>query len=221
MEFGGDIQDLYMKVRKAYDVLKTDVTRQAYDKFGDSIGSCLNCKNDRDYILGLAWKSVPFYIIATSLILVTSVLGKADFGRYWRFMVLLLIAGVEGALLIYEDDVTAFLPVKLSRFQKIMVMHQVYYLIFAALSNVGPVFVPSDNDQETVAYGIQQLEQLANSHFNEVTSMYGVLLQPFKSEPQLVRALHRRMRRLATESTLLDKHPDLADLYQKLKTKGA
>lgn len=71
-----------MMLKQAYDVLKDPVKRFAYDRFGPEVMGWQHCSTTYDYLVGGATAMVPYYAGSLGFLVILSVLGKAEFGRY-------------------------------------------------------------------------------------------------------------------------------------------
>lgn len=71
-----------MMLKQAYDVLKDPVKRFAYDRFGPDVIEWQHCSTMYDYLVGGATTMMPYYAGSLGILVILSVLGKAEFGRY-------------------------------------------------------------------------------------------------------------------------------------------
>ena len=61
-------------------------------RFGPDINTWNNCKTIRDYVLVGRNYSIGFYLGTGLVLFILNILGKGQFGRFWRFVVFLGIA---------------------------------------------------------------------------------------------------------------------------------
>jgi hypothetical protein len=155
--------ETFVRIRAAHDVLSNPVAKIAYDRFGPDIITCTTCKTLRDYIYrGLS--SMYMYYLGTGIVLILmSFLGKGQFGRYWRFVVLAGMAGLELAMVTRTEPLILLswiMPHRVT-FEQRAILHQVFVSAFIAISQIGPILVPSkEQEKGNVKDLIQRLELL-------------------------------------------------------------
>jgi hypothetical protein len=79
---GPEAGDMFMLLKHAYDTLSDPVKRFAYDRFGSEIWEWRNCVTMYDYIRVGMTRMVPYYGGSVLVLLVLTVLGKFEMGRY-------------------------------------------------------------------------------------------------------------------------------------------
>ncbi len=251
-------EETYMMIKKGYEVLKNPLTRKLYDKFGDSYSSCTTCKLEKDYLFNSLIGSMTFYIGSFSFIMSTSFLGRFDYGRYWRYTLLVLISAFELALLLQDspldfvgDDDTdfytehhntwqnadmlstgnvmnfltySFLPNR-PRFEKIILLHQMYMIVVMAISQIGPTLFPhgsrEEKDKLILDVVTDEMERVAAAQTEEMSLSLAGLFKPLsgkseysvhstKEEKQVLQMLRKNLAKVAAEQQLLEKNSDLA-----------
>lgn len=83
---------LYERIQLAYETLKFPVTRQAYDKFGESGLGCKHCRNEKEYLMEGLTGYITFYASTVLIFCVLSLFSKASFATYWRLVRYLFVA---------------------------------------------------------------------------------------------------------------------------------
>src|SRR5437870_3197433 len=119
-------------------------------RFGPNIKTWTNCKTIRDYISIGKNYSTGFYLGTGLVLFILNVLGKGQFGRFWRFVVFLGITCIEASLILHPTKPT-FLSYIMSNFvifEQIQIFRQLFITIFIALSQVGPVLFPSNESDD-------------------------------------------------------------------------
>lgn len=73
-----------MALKQVYDVLSDPVKRFAYDRFGPEVMEWRYCNTVYDYLVRGGTGMVPYYVGSLGFLVILSVLGKAEFGRWVR-----------------------------------------------------------------------------------------------------------------------------------------
>lgn len=158
-----DIVETFVSVRAAHEILVDPVTRMAYDRFGPSMLSCQGCKTNKDYINNGLSSYYTFYLGSGVVLVIMSVLGKGQFARYWRFIVLFGMAALELAMILRPTPITLLswiMPHRVT-FEQVTILHQVFISTFIAISQIGPILVPSkENERGSMKDLLARLEML-------------------------------------------------------------
>ncbi|KAJ3055573.1 hypothetical protein HK097_010094 [Rhizophlyctis rosea] len=214
----------YLKIRHAYDVLKDPVLRAAYgsvmstylpltthnfnptpDKFGDSVLSCSHCRTFRDHLFNFSSSYITFYTGSALFLIVLSILGKVEYGRYWRFVGMVGMAALEGKMLMQDSDPTAFLVPWRSTHERIAMLHQLFVVSSIALSQVGPMLYPEKI--KSTKQLVEELDQLTNMQLKDSAEAFRSAFEPFADDPRAAGELQRKMEKLAIDLRL---HEDAA-----------
>jgi len=135
----------------------------AYDRFGPSMLSCQGCKTNKDYINNGLSSYYTFYLGSGVVLVIMSVLGKGQFARYWRFIVLFGMAALELAMILRPTPITLLswiMPHRVT-FEQVTILHQVFISTFIAISQIGPILVPSkENERGSMKDLLARLEML-------------------------------------------------------------
>lgn len=87
---------------------------------------------------------LTYLIFYSASVIITStlnILGRLDYGTFWRYTGLLILLWLETSLL-YKEDFGSFLFPHRTIHEKIQLIHQVGLAMFVALGQVGPVIWP-------------------------------------------------------------------------------
>lgn len=157
------IVETFVSVRAAHEILVDPVTRMAYDRFGPNMLSCQGCKTNKDFINNGLSSYYTFYLGSGVVLVLMSVLGKGQFARYWRFIVLFGMAALELAMILRPTPITLLswiMPHRVT-FEQVAILHQVFISTFIAISQIGPILVPSkENERGSVKDLLTRLEML-------------------------------------------------------------
>ena len=80
--------------------------------------------------------------------IVLGVVGKGDFGKFWRFLTYLLMAAIEALLYVLPYDPLFFILPNCTVAEKISIMHGVSFYVFVAISHIGPLYFPDEEKNE-------------------------------------------------------------------------
>ncbi|KAJ3214931.1 Bifunctional purine biosynthetic protein ade1 [Dinochytrium kinnereticum] len=193
----------YMRIRDAYEILKDPVLKAAYDKFGNSILDCQRCKIEKDFVKDGISDFISFYTGTTFVLIIFSLLGKGDFGRYWRFATLLLMAGIESSVLWRSSPRPLyFLPWRTVS-ENIEIMHQVFIAVSIAGTQIGPVIWPARTLD--LKGQIDELEQLTMMNLSEATLQFRSAFEPFGRDSAAAGLVQRKMEKMAVELKIMEK----------------
>lgn len=153
--------ETFVQIRAAHEVLSDSVAKQAYDRFGPDIVSCTTCKTLRDHVTRGISSYYSFYLSTGVFLILMSLVGKGQFGRYWRFLVLFGMAALELAMVTRSEPIwllSWIMPHRVT-FEQISILHQIFISTFIAISQVGPILIPS-KERGNVKDLVQRLEHL-------------------------------------------------------------
>jgi len=173
------ILDAFDNLRAGHDILVNPVLRHVYDRFGPTVLRCTHCITTKDYLdNGLSTIAV-LYAITFFVLILMSVFRLASFGRYWRFILLVAMGGLELAMVLSPKPLQVmvwFMPYWVT-FEQITLLHHLYLAVSIALYKVGPILTPwhADNNnnsssgsgassekakKETIRKQLKRLEEL-------------------------------------------------------------
>lgn len=75
-------ESYFVQLKRAYDVLNHPVKRAAYDRFGPDMVEWTHCSSAYDYLIKGGMAMLPYYLGGGVGLVILSVLGKLEFGRY-------------------------------------------------------------------------------------------------------------------------------------------
>lgn len=191
------------------------------DSYGEGFSLCTVCKTERDYIMNNLIGTFSFYAVTVSMILTTAFIGRMDYGRYWRFVGLVLLAGMELSLLFYTENSAGgywdIMPKK-TRFEKIQLLHQLYVTLFIALSQIGPTLFPTADPEQMTKQLIRQIDNYSDMSLTESISLLDILLKPFKKDSKALGDIQKSLERVAIQTELFDAENELHQKYESLMT---
>ncbi|KAJ3197407.1 citrate (Si)-synthase [Irineochytrium annulatum] len=207
----------YLKVRQAYEILKDPVMKAVYDKLGPSMMDCTRCKRERDFIMFGLTGYFSFYFGTGVVLMIFTVLGKGEFGRYWRYVTFGMMACLEAALLFNSFDPFAYLLTWRTSSEKVQVMHQVFIAVSIAVSQIGPVVWPEERNDLGNLLG--ELDQLTQLNLNESALQFRSACDPFARDPAQTTLLQRKIEKLTLKERLREiipvKQAEVKDIRAK------
>ncbi|KAF8254074.1 chaperone J-domain-containing protein [Wilcoxina mikolae CBS 423.85] len=218
---GVDSADHFVHLKLAYDTLSDPTKRFAYDRFGPEILEWKHCSSVYDYVLRGAQGLIPYYA-ATGLLLVLSVLGKFELGRWWRFLVLTGLMVGEATLVSRPYQVMPDIPfVKpLLAFEQAVLMRKVCVTCFIAFNQLGPFLVGGERKKmgEGGLEGkLEQLMVMAGVVEVEAAKAQHVEFIPF-AEGDGKQEVERKMRDWLVELTVRN-DPEVRDAMGNAKSR--
>ena len=186
----------YREVRLAYDTLKEPLHRRVYEKFGQTVSDCTQCKEDRDFVIRAIYGSLMFYLGTAGMVLFMSIIGRISFGLYWRLAIILACASIEANWLLSSIPSLQYVLPWRTSFEKILVLRQILFNVSIAISQIGPVFQSSDN--RPTRQIITELEQIVDMQVGLAIRSFADEFAPFHEDPKGAGLLQRKMELLVS-----------------------
>ncbi|KAJ3010032.1 hypothetical protein HKX48_007613 [Thoreauomyces humboldtii] len=203
----------YMHILNGYSVLKEPLTRSIYDKFGPTtVQGCVRCISERDFMLKALPGVIMFYAGSAAVLLVLSVFGTLNFGRYWRFVGLFTMASIETSLLMGPPEsiparvLGTLIPWRTTH-EYIAMLHQLFVIVSVATSQLGPILWPTDT--RTTKNLLDELENVTNLQLKESVHQFRTAFEPFARDPRTIVDLQKKMEKLTVDLKLHETEADL------------
>ncbi|KAF9956173.1 hypothetical protein BGZ72_002954 [Mortierella alpina] len=197
--------ETFVMIRAAHEVLSDPVAKTAYDRFGPDVVACSTCKTVKDHINRGLSSFYTFYVGSGVVLILMSVLGKGQFGRYWRFIVLFGMAALELAMVTRSEPLfilSWLLPHRVT-FEQVAILHQIFISTFIAISQIGPILVPSkEQERGNVKDLIHRLELLTAISNAESIGQLQSVFDVFRGDAECMTQLKRQMGVMALDSRL-------------------
>lgn len=156
--------------------------------------------------------------MGTGLILfILNILGKGQFGRFWRFIVFCGIACIETSLILNPQSNSSFLSYLFQNFiifERIKIFRQLFITIFIALSQVGPVLFPTDNTQD-IRSNLHNFEILCNIASDEIKNQLRSGFYPFQNDQNAQSELRKKMEKLVVDNYLHQNDHEFVQAYNQ------
>ncbi|KAG0245036.1 hypothetical protein BGW41_004293 [Actinomortierella wolfii] len=202
---GAEGAEIFVTLREAHDVLNDPVARIAYNKFGPNIARCSTCKTTKDYVMTGISSLYSFHAGTLVILILMSVLGKAQFGRYWRFLTLLGMAALELAMVVRSEPIRALSWIFPNRvtFEQLTILHQIYVSVFIAISQIGPIIMPSrTNRMDEIKDLVDRNEMLTALIYQESLQHMASTFEIFREDRAGYTRLKNQMSKLALDARL-------------------
>ncbi|KAI1316283.1 hypothetical protein EDD11_010191 [Mortierella claussenii] len=198
--------DTFIRIRAAHEILSDPVAKVAYDRFGPDIVACTTCKTLKDHISRSLSSFYTFYMGSGAILLLMSIIGKGQFGRYWRFIVLFGMAALELAMVTRSEPITFLswvLPHRVT-FEQVAILHQIFISTFIAISQIGPILVPSkEQEKSNVKALVDRLELLTAISNGESIGQLQSAFEVFRGNEASMTQLKNQMSMIALDSRLM------------------
>jgi hypothetical protein len=173
----------------------------------------------RDYILVGRNYSTEFYLGTGLILLILNILGKGQFGRFWRFIVFCGIACIETSLILNPQSNSSFLSYIFKNFvifERIKIFRQLFITIFIALSQVGPVLFPTDNIED-LRPSLHNLEILSNIASEDIKNQLRSGFYPFQNDQNSQNELKKMMKKLVVDNYLHQNDHEFVQKYNEVQ----
>ncbi|KAJ3410573.1 hypothetical protein HDV05_003641 [Chytridiales sp. JEL 0842] len=203
-------ESMYFIIKKANEVLRDPLLRSVYDKMGPTALDCTRCKSERDFVMHGFSSFFSFYFGTGVILIIFTLLGKGEFGRYWRYVFLIFMGCIELITLFSNSDpIKYFFYWKISH-EKIQILHQVFISVSIALSQIGPIFWPVEGT-DNVAGLITEVENITNANLNEASGHFASSFEAVAKDPVAVGHMQRKMERMVVDLQLSEADPTLKE----------
>ncbi|KAF9979104.1 hypothetical protein BGZ73_006341 [Actinomortierella ambigua] len=203
---GAEGAEIFVVLREAHDVLNDPVARIAYNKFGPGIAHCSTCKTTKDYVIAGISSLYSFHAGTVIVLILMSVFGKAQFGRYWRFLALLGMAALELAMVVRSEPLWALSWIFPNRvtFEQVAILHQIYIAMFIAIAQIGPILMPSPPSRmDAIKALVDRNETLTAIINQESLQQMATTFDVYRNDPSGYTRLKNQMGKLALDSRLM------------------
>lgn len=215
-----DAGDFFIHLKTASEVLTDPARRFAYERFGPDIVGWRHCATLRDFVWrGLQTQVIPHYGLAAAGLYGLGLLGYLEFGRYWRWVTLLVLCVFEVHTVMrphFPLFVTALLNPLLTRFtshppylpfQIVALARRVAIAIYIAFGQLGPVLQAGRKQEEAAGeralrQNLDRLEQTAKLVDADTARLMELEMAPFAGNPGAVDDLRSKLKEWLVQNTI-------------------
>ncbi|RPB04556.1 hypothetical protein L873DRAFT_1368955 [Choiromyces venosus 120613-1] len=212
----------FVMLKTAYDTLVDPVKRAAYERFGPDILEWRHCSSAYDYLVRGVTMVVPYYLGSVVVLVILGVLGKMEFGRYWRFYAFFCMIVLESFVVTRPFHLFTQIPIlnMLLPFEQLALARKILFTTFIAISQLAPLFhytrlITGPLTAEALG---PQLDRLANLLYRSETEASTILTQeliPFDADPKVQKKLGKKLEEWMIESAIRST-PEVRDAVGKV-----
>ncbi|KAI8725199.1 hypothetical protein NCS52_00090500 [Fusarium sp. LHS14.1] len=217
-----DSAAFFMHLKLASDTLHDTVKRFAYERFGPEIARWQKCVTIRDYVTrGIVSGILPHYAVAAASIYVLGLFGYMEFGKYYRWLILVTLCTFElhtvmrpdfppfvnavNAVIARVSSLPPYLP-----FQVISLARRLTITIYIALNQIGPLLVAQvggqqkadDKDEKALQESLNRLEMLTKQLDGDAVRLLDMEMAPYKGDAEAASNLQGKMREWLVQNTI-------------------
>ncbi|KAF9376089.1 hypothetical protein CPC16_000372 [Podila verticillata] len=215
---------IFVKIREAHEVLVDPILRVAYDRFGPEITACPTCKTTKDYVKYGINDFRAFYSGSYALLFLLGMVGKAGYGRYWRYVALTYMAAWEFSMLVgpKQASFVSYVVPHRTTYEQTRIVRQIFVSVFVAINQIGPHFLPSTIEKKV---DIKDVIKKASELNDEIIASSVEQLQDsfdvFRDDAECMTQLRRQMIGVLTDSLIAASQPVFDDarmtVYKRIK----
>ncbi|KAH7326102.1 hypothetical protein B0I35DRAFT_421917 [Stachybotrys elegans] len=219
---GGKDGDFFIHLKLASDTLQDSAKRFAYERFGPEVVGWQKLVTVKDYVSrGVLSGILPHYVVAAGTIYVLGIFGYMDYGRYYRWLILITLCVFElhtvtrpsfpaflnvfNAVMTRVSTHPPFLP-----FQAIQMARKLSITIYIALSQIGPLISSrpetavkaAQDEDKALRQSLDRLESMTKQLDVDASRLVDMELAPYKGDSQAVSNLQGKMREWLVQNTV-------------------
>lgn len=216
----GPSSDFFIHLKTASNVLTDPAQRFAYERFGPDITNWRHCVTLRDYVWrGLKTQVIPHYGVAAAGLYGLGLLGYLEFGRYWRWVTLLVLCAFEAHTVMrprFPAFVEAFVNPFLVRFtshapylpfQVVALARRVAIAIYIAFGQLGPILQAGRNQEaaageRALQQNLERLEHTARFIDADATRLMELEMAPYAGHPEVVNEMRSKLKEWLVQNTI-------------------
>ncbi|KAF7560471.1 hypothetical protein G7046_g3660 [Stylonectria norvegica] len=214
--------DFFIHLKLASDTLQDAAKRFAYERFGPEMVKWQKATTIKDFVTrGIISGILPHYGVAAATIYVLGLFGYMEFGKYYRWLVLLTLCTFElhavtrpgfppllQAINTVRTSLTShepYLP-----FQLISLTRKLTLTFYIAMSQIGPLLAmrfgrtqkSSQDDDKALQQGMERLESLGKQLDDDAVRLIDMEMAPYKGDAAATANLKAKMREWLVQNTI-------------------
>jgi hypothetical protein len=215
-------EEFFMHLKRAYDVLSSPAKRYAYDRFGPEMLEWKNCITVYDFLVRGAQSLIPFYLGSLVVLLILSVLGRFEHGKYWRLFSFVALLIFETALItrpfpLVPRKIFSMLPLvrPLLAYEQAAFARKITLTLFIAYNQLGSIMAnskdtPITSDSPKLEAKLQRIYDLSVIIEAEAAKAQQLEFMPFDGDAAAKGDIERKMKDWLVEATIRN-DPDIRD----------
>ncbi|WYZ41788.1 hypothetical protein EsH8_V_000683 [Colletotrichum jinshuiense] len=218
----GAAADRFMQLKYASETLADPARRFAYERFGPEVGGWQNCKTIYDFVAhGIFQGTIPYYGIAAMATYGLSLLGYLDWGRFWRWIILLTFFVAE-LIVVTRPEMPRFLAILNTvlstvlrrppylQFQLVSLARQAAITIYIAFGQIGPLLNPqgqaaqkaAESSAAAVDEGLQRLETMVRGLDGDTSRLLEMEMTPFAGDKEALSSVRSKVKEWLVQNTI-------------------
>lgn len=218
----GDSANYFIHLKLASDTLFDGAKRFAYERFGPEVVNWQKCTTIKDYVQkGVITGILPHYAVAAGMIYMLGMFGFMEFGKYYRWLILLTLCVFELYTVTRPDLPPALQAVNsvMTRFtsnppylpfQVISLARKLSITIYIALSQIGPLVsaqlgplkASAEDDEKALKQSLERLEAMGRQLDGDVVRLLEMEMAPYKGDREAAANLQGKMREWLVQNTI-------------------
>lgn len=212
------VEAIYVRLQLARDTLVDPAKRFAYDRFGPEILQWQGVKTIRDYVFTGVQNIAGYYIGTGGVLVLLSVLGYLQSGKFWRYWVMAALFLLELHVMtrptfpaVLSNFVNPVLATTRTRppylpFQLLALLRKLAVTFFIAMTQLSPLLKAAQPqvspDGSISPQQLKNLDDLAMATDMELTRLFRQEVTPFAVEESAMRALKGSLRDWLVQNTV-------------------
>lgn len=210
----------FLHLKTAQDTLLNPAKRFAYERFGPGMVEWQRCASIRDYLAQGLQSTLPYYGAAAIFMYILGMLGYLDWGKYWRWLTLVVLCGFELHTIsrpyfpIFAEKLVNPILTTCTRhppylpFQLIQLARKISITLYIAFSQIGPLLqpptqTPSSSDPEIqLRQNLDRLEATVKAADVEATRQMGMEMSPFATDQQALKEVTGKVTNWLVQNTI-------------------
>lgn len=212
------VEAIYVRLQLARDTLVDPAKRFAYDRFGPEILQWQGVKTIRDYVFTGVQNIAGYYIGTGGVLVLLSVLGYLQSGKFWRYWVMAALFMLELHVMtrptfpaVLTKFVNPILATTRTRppylpFQLLALLRKLAVTFFIAMTQLSPLLKATQPqvspDGSISPQQLKNLDDLTMATDMELTRLFRQEVTPFAVEESALRSLKGSLRDWLVQNTV-------------------
>jgi DnaJ-domain-containing protein 1 len=222
-----EVNAYFVHLKTASDTLLDPARRFAYERFGPDMLAWQHCKTIHDFVMRGAQVLIPYYFVAAATMYVIGMFGYLEWGRYERWLLLVLVFVFElhtitrpGQPVFFDKIVnplimlvsparSPYLP-----FQIIALLRKVSFTMYIAFSQVGPLLSADTSEgrvavrqsgkaeEELLKKALERLETAAAAVDTDASRLLEMELIPFAGDEEVLKNVRIKIKEWLVQNTI-------------------
>ncbi|KAI0179109.1 hypothetical protein GGR52DRAFT_534897 [Hypoxylon sp. FL1284] len=219
---GSSDSDFFIHLKTASDTLVDPARRFAYDRFGPDAAAWKHCLTIRDFVGRGVQVVLPYYGFAALAMYALGLLGYLDWGRYWRWLTLVVLCVFElhvATRPAFPRFLDAFLNPLLRftahppylPFQVVSLARRLSVTLHVAFSQLGPLLQQASTEQQQkgeadeqamLLQNLDRLEQTTRAMDADTARLMELEMAPFAGDNEAITGMRSKLKEWLVQNTI-------------------